>query len=97
MLIIAREPVLLIAALAALGALYVLLPVGLAAYRRVRGPRAVTCPETGRPEVIEVDTTRAVTASLVGHDDVEITDCSRWPEDADCDRQCAKQVLTRPA
>lgn len=92
MITIASEPFVLIGAIVALGILYVLLPVGMTIYRKVRGPRAVTCPETGETEVVEVDAARAVTTSLFGHEDVEITGCSRWPENADCDRGCARQI-----
>jgi hypothetical protein len=48
------------------------------AYCRYRGTKIVTCPETERPAVVEVDAQHASLTSTVGLPDI-LENCWRWP------------------
>jgi hypothetical protein len=82
----------MIAAVVALGAVYVLLPVAAGTYRKMRGPRFVTCPETLQPTRIELDAKRAALMSTFGKDEPRVAKCARWPEHHDCDQGCLKEA-----
>jgi hypothetical protein len=65
-------------------------------YRRYRGTRLVTCPETRQPVAVEVDAARiALSAGLGGHD-LRLRACSRWPERRDCGQECLAQIALAP-
>jgi len=64
-------------------------------YRRYRGKRIITCPETKKPEAVEVAAgSEAVRALLGPH--LHLKDCTRWPERADCGQMCLSQVEDSP-
>ena len=46
---------------------------------KYRGTRVVTCPETWRPALAEIDTLRASLTSIVGRPDIRLESFSRWP------------------
>jgi len=69
-----------------------LLPV----FRRYRGKRVITCPENRQPAAVDVDARHAAATSLVGHAELRLRDCSRWPEKADCGQECLRQVERDP-
>ena len=48
-------------------------------YSRYRGTKIVTCPETGRPAIVEIDTLHASMTSTVGLPDIRLENCWRWP------------------
>jgi hypothetical protein len=79
-------------AMAAIGATYVLLPVGLSVFAKFRKPNEVICPENGQPAQIVVDATYAAMTSVVGMDRLRVDGCSRWPERAACNRACLSQL-----
>ncbi len=81
-----------VAPIAALGTLYVVIPVATDAYRRFRGTKAVTCPETRAPAEIQLDLNRAAASSAFGPPQLKVTRCSRWPESHDCDQVCVREV-----
>jgi hypothetical protein len=83
----------LMALIIAAGAIYVLLPVVADSFRRFRGSREVTCPETGRLASVRLDAGRAAATSAIGPPRLKITDCSRWPERGDCDQTCTRGIL----
>ena len=83
--------VMLIAAIVALGAVYVLLPVAAGTYRRMRGPRTVMCPETLQATAIELDAKRAALRSAFGDVKPKVAKCARWPEHQDCDQECLEE------
>jgi hypothetical protein len=58
-------------------------------WRRLRGDRIVTCPETGRPAAVHIDTALAVTSDA-GSDGAGLDSCSRWSERGACDQPCAR-------
>ena len=68
----------------------------LRAYRRARGKRIVTCPETERPAAVEIDAVDAARAAFRGSSALSICDCSRWPERADCAQACVAQIEADP-
>ncbi len=75
------------------------IPVGWVAlrnYRRFRGTRVITCPETGRAAAVEVDKRHAAATFAVGEPDLRLSSCSRWPEREGCGQECLSQVENSP-
>ncbi len=68
----------------------------VAAWRRWRGTRLVTCPETGRPAAVDMDLRHAIGGAIVGRPDLRLRDCSRWPERSGCGQVCLTQVEESP-
>src|SRR5262245_52589475 len=68
----------------------------VAAWRRWRGTRLVTCPETGLPAAVDMDLRHAIGGSIVGRPDLRLRDCSRWPEKRRCGQTCLSQVEESP-
>lgn len=65
------------------------------AWRRWRGVRLVTCPETSRAAAVTVDTVHAATtAFLEGSPDIRLSGCSRWAVRGPCRQPCLPS-LTR--
>lgn len=65
---------------------------GLRAYRKARGTRLVTCPETHCTTSVELDAKRAGLKALRGESYLRLQSCSRWPEKADCAQDCLPQI-----
>ena len=82
------SPKLLILLIAAIGFFYVVVPVALDVYRRVRGPRTVLCPETGAPEEIEIDAWHAAATAVPGPPRLRVVACTEWPARAGCREGC---------
>ncbi len=78
--------------IAAVGALYVVLPVVADAYSRFRGSRMVTCPDTQAPADVAIDAGHAAATSAFGKPDLRIKQCSRWPEHEQCGQECLSEV-----
>jgi len=82
--------------IAAVGALYVVVPVVADTYRRFRGKRSVACPETKQPAEIELDAALIAARTAVGNrierSDFKVLSCSRWPERHECDQACVEQL-----
>lgn len=79
-------------------ALAVILLAGVAVWRlgstwwKYRGQRVITCPENQRPAGVVVDATHAA-ASLFGKaPELQLSECSRWPEKAGCGQECLSEV-----
>ena len=86
-----------VAALIVLWALYPALSVLFRAYRKFRGTRVVTCPETKAPAAVEMDATHAaLSVVLSGRADLRLSDCSRWPERHNCGQECLRQIEESP-
>ena len=66
------------------------------AYSRYRGARIVTCPETGRPAVVEVDALHASLTSTVGPPDIRLENCWRWPMKEQCGQECLANLDVAP-
>jgi hypothetical protein len=60
------------------------------------GSRVIVCPETGKQAMVEVDTRRAALTSLVGHTDIRLESCWRWPLKEDCGQECLLQLDVAP-
>ena len=88
--------IVVIGAIVAVGALYVVLPVVADAYRRFRGTRLVTCPETHQAAAVEVNARRAAFKAAIGRNELSLRDCSRWPEREDCGQECLRQIEVAP-
>ena len=63
---------------------------------RFRGARIVTCPETNKPTIVEVDALHASLTSAVGLPDIRLKDCSRWPIKEQCGQECLMDLDVAP-
>ena len=63
---------------------------------RYRGPKIVTCPETKKPAIVEVDSLHASLTSTVGLPDIRLKDCSRWPINEQCGQECLVDLDVAP-
>jgi hypothetical protein len=88
-----------------LGAIVVVaLVVGVAAlagfilrgYLKQRGDRLITCPETLTNEAVRVDAGQAAVSTLMGHTELTLASCSRWPERQGCGQECLSQIKSAP-
>jgi hypothetical protein len=70
--------------------------VTLRTYRKFRGTRVITCPETGCAAAVEVDKRHAAATSVVGETELRLTSCSRWPEREGCGQECLAQIEAAP-
>jgi hypothetical protein len=66
------------------------------AYSRYRGTKIVTCPETGRPAIVEMDALHASLTSTVGSPDIRLENCSRWPLNEQCGQECLTDLDVEP-
>lgn len=83
-------------AIVGVGMLYVVVPVVASAYRRFRGTRVVTCPETRDGAAVEVDARHAALTAALGGTELRLQDCSRWPERESCGQECLRQIEVAP-
>ncbi len=67
-----------------------------AAWFRYRGRMVITCPENERPAGVSVDVRHAAATGLSRAPELRLSDCSRWPERADCGQACLKQIQDSP-
>jgi hypothetical protein len=77
-------------------AFLLLLPLLLRRYeifRRFTGSRLVACPENQQPAVVALDARRAAETSIDGTPDVRLSECTRWPEHANCGRECMAEAV----
>lgn len=74
-------------------------PLGLflKRYRKLRGTRIVTCPETHRHVAVRANASRGAFDSLRGQKNIELAHCTRWPEKKDCGQECLREVKERDA
>jgi hypothetical protein len=63
---------------------------------RFRGKMLVTCPETREPAAVKVNVRRAVVKAMAGRKELELSECSRWPERGECDQYCLEQIERDP-
>jgi hypothetical protein len=83
-----KTPLILAAAIIALGGLYVLLPLVIHTFQRYRNKRVMTCPETESPAEINIDAQRAAFSSAFGRPLLKIKNCTLWPKKKGCDEDC---------
>lgn len=65
-------------------------------WRRLRGERLVTCPETGQPATVHIDVALAV-ISDAGSAPAPLESCSRWGERGKCDQPCLQAAQSGAA
>jgi hypothetical protein len=65
-------------------------------YSQYRGTKIVTCPETGRPAIVEVDALHASLTSTVGLPDIRLENCWRWPLKEQCGQECLANLDVAP-
>jgi hypothetical protein len=63
---------------------------------RFSGPNTITCPETRKPAVVEVDAWHASLTSAVGFPDIRLEHCSRWPLKEQCGQECLTSLDVAP-
>ncbi len=85
-----RTALVVIVAIAALGALYVLFPLAADTFSRYRSRRTLKCPETGEEAEVQIDASRAAWGAVLGKTLLRVKDCSLWPERKGCGKECLK-------
>ncbi len=65
-------------------------------YFRYRGKMLFTCPETHKAAAVNIAAGDAARSSLLGHPDIHLQDCSRWPERKNCGQECLSQLGADP-
>ena len=68
----------------------------LRGYLKQRGDRRITCPETLTNEAVRVDAGHAAVSALMGHTELKLSECSRWPERQGCGQECLSQIRSAP-
>jgi hypothetical protein len=84
------DPGIVITAILALAALYVLLPRVGHVLARCRDARVLPCPETGAKAEISIDASRAAFTSAFGRPRLRAKQCSLWPERKGCAESCLR-------
>jgi hypothetical protein len=84
-----ESPLLLIAAMLAAGLVFVVIPVSLEVYRRLRHRRVIVCPGTHQmAEVMPKAWDAALNAALARKPISRVKWCSLWPKRKGCDERC---------
>jgi hypothetical protein len=83
--------------LVALALLAALLGRGVYAWWKFRGRRLVTCPENQRPAGVRLDSSHAALSGLLHAPNLQVAECTRWPEKAGCGQECLREIESRPA
>lgn len=68
----------------------------LRTYFKFRGKRIITCPENHQPAAVSVAAGKAAVEATVHAPDLELSECSRWPEKASCGQECLSQIKEAP-
>jgi hypothetical protein len=72
-------------------ALALVIPVAIAtggAWRAAKARRTVICPATQEPAFIALNAGHATLMHVIGDRPRRVQDCSRWPEQKACRRNC---------
>ena len=65
-------------------------------YRKFRGQRLVTCPETRDPATVHVDAVHAASTGAFGKTRLQVESCSRWPARRNCGQECLAEIEAAP-
>lgn len=69
----------------------------IAVWRRYRGVRLVTCPETKDTVAVQVDALHVANAFAATREtDLRLRTCTRWPEREDCGQECLAEIASGP-
>lgn len=83
----------IIAVLVLAAGLFVLRAVpGVRAFFQFRGKRIITCPETHKPEAVDVAAGEAALGVFFNEPTLRLKECSRWPEREGCGQDCLQQI-----
>lgn len=80
-----------IAAVIALGTIYVLFPVIVHTFYRFRNKRVIKCPETSGYAEIDIDAPRAALSSAFGKPLLRVKNCTFWPKKKNCHQGCLRE------
>ena len=83
-----ESPWIVVTAILAVTAVYVLLPIVSDTFRRYRVRKILPCPETGEEAEVGIDAPRAALTSAFGPPVLRVENCSLWPEKRDCRQGC---------
>jgi len=64
----------------------------LQAYAVYEGMHVCACPLDGTPAMVKLSVWRAALSALRGRPALQVVECSRWPERADCNQGCVAKV-----
>jgi hypothetical protein len=64
-------------------------------WRYARKARQLTCPELGGPADVGLDPWFAVRQHVSGAYELRVLECSRWPQQGACGRECLAQIAPR--
>ena len=64
---------------------------------RYGGAQRITCPETEKTAMVELDIVRSALSSAVGQPDIRLKSCWRWPLNENCGQECLTQLNGPPA
>ncbi len=84
------DPGIVIIAILALAALYVLLPRVTDILARYRRAWVLSCPETGAKAELGIDASRAAFTSAFGRPRLRAKQCSLWPKRKGCAEGCLR-------
>lgn len=62
-------------------------------YERYSGSRPVECPENQQYAVVHIDLKHAAATVIDGTPDLRLSECSRWPERAQCNQDCLSEAI----
>ena len=86
------QPWILVAAIVAIGVVYVLIPVFTETFFRFRGLRRLGCPVTGAAAEVHIDASHAAfTDAFAGRPRLRVGSCSLWPAQRGCGQRCLTQ------
>ena len=92
-----QDPGMVIDAILALGLLYVLLPVGVGAFRRSRATKTLRSPETGENAEMGIAAHHAAFSPAFREPELCVEQCSNWSEHASCNQDYLRESSNRPA
>ncbi|NIR47361.1 hypothetical protein GWO43_02655 [candidate division KSB1 bacterium] len=87
-----NDPLIVLAAIIALGVLYVMLPVFLDVFLRFRKDRYVTCPHKNDKASLNIDAKWAGLTSLTGKSELRLKNCTLWQGEMSCNKECLSQL-----
>ena len=85
-------PLLIFAGVAAIGLLYVVLPIVADVFGRYRERKVVRCPETGLVVDVQIDARHAAATAVPGPPELRVRECTLWPERAGCGEHCTAEL-----
>ena len=69
----------------------------IAAHSRYRGIRILKCPRDDHKAAVAIRPWKAALPTVFGNVPVlQVIDCSRWPEQCECDQRCLSQITLAP-